>query len=510
MIVHTETSNMDSRNNIFGLHENDTPIQLFRFPLRSTHTIAGPSNPASKPALADIFPVYLLPSAPGVTLHVELQAHDVVEPVRGQVEHVPWLHHDLVHVSLQKRRKLFQVGIAPVHGRVTRRGMSAREEVHVDALARISQYVPPLAAQQRDGVPRQVEVILGDDTPHAEPAVYPLLVRRLDEVERAAALVVLLPGLEERQLVEQPLGGSLVAAPVLGVVTHGAAPDQAEVPVGIVRPEFVVGHVGVLQPVQVGHAQVFRGGLPICQRGLLLVILRLRHLPLQHLHLLPRLVVVLVVRRVSLRLLQPCLQFVELLYIVHGLPHRDLISASEAVVNLLPVVLHFILERLRGRPALILRPLVHPVHEVIVRAVLRPPHRVLVPHEQLLHVARVVPPFGGASDGGIVPHDERPLPALISGGLAQIGAVVEHADALVNFRVLRPRGIVGGPVARDVEHGPLHGISLRRVFRAVVNIIGRLSLGRLPVQALTLSLGLDELQGSLVVFGKDLRVVFPT
>ena len=64
-----------------------------------------------KSAIMDLIPINLLAPAPGVTLHVELQTDDEMEPIRREVQNVAWQHDNLVHVRVRESRETLQVRV---------------------------------------------------------------------------------------------------------------------------------------------------------------------------------------------------------------------------------------------------------------------------------------------------------------------------------------------------------------------------------------------------------------
>mmetsp|Transcript_39918 Transcript_39918/g.120187 ORF Transcript_39918/g.120187 Transcript_39918/m.120187 type:complete len:236 (+) Transcript_39918:1777-2484(+) len=233
-----------------------------------------------------------------------------MEPIGGKIQRIAGLHDDLVRASVPELREFVQIGIRPIDGRMSRGRMSLGKQCEIFAFVRMTEDVATFAPEEGDGIPRAVEMVLGDDPLHPETAVYALLTIRFDDVE------VLVLRLEVGYLVEEIFGRIPVAVP------HLAASDEAVVPVRIVRTELIVGGVGVLEPFGVFHAYELGGWSP------------------------------------SLRLLDP--------------GRLPLTSSSSS-------------------PLLLILLRIHPVHEMIVRAVFgavryRPQHA--------FHVSRLIPTFG--------------------------------------------------------------------------------------------------------------------
>lgn len=91
-------------------------------------------------------------ATPGVALEIQRQAHDEVEPVRGQVQDVAGLQDDLVGPGLGKLGIDLQVWLAPVHGRVPRTGVVLGIEGHVGTLLGMGQYVASLPSHDGNGI----------------------------------------------------------------------------------------------------------------------------------------------------------------------------------------------------------------------------------------------------------------------------------------------------------------------------------------------------------------------
>mmetsp|Transcript_38662 Transcript_38662/g.116123 ORF Transcript_38662/g.116123 Transcript_38662/m.116123 type:complete len:467 (-) Transcript_38662:446-1846(-) len=197
-----------------------------------------------EPALPNLRQIVVRHAAPRVTLKVRIQAHNVMKPVGGQVQHIPPLKYHLVHQRPLELRISFQIRIGPIHGRMPPGRMSRGIQRQIGTLPGMREEVSTLAPEQRDEIPRSVEMILGRIPPHTEPAVDPPRVRRIDHVE-------ILPRPEEGQFLEE------VSPPVPRLAV------EAEVPVRMIRfPFLLVGPSGLLQPVGVRYIPLRRGFLP--------------------------------------------------------------------------------------------------------------------------------------------------------------------------------------------------------------------------------------------------------
>ena len=93
----------------------------------------------SKPTFTKHFSIFSGLSRPGVALEVDIQRHDVVEPVRRQVQHISGPGDDLVGLSRGESVEFLVVRLRPINFAVSGRRMAFRQQVQVPALLRMVQ-----------------------------------------------------------------------------------------------------------------------------------------------------------------------------------------------------------------------------------------------------------------------------------------------------------------------------------------------------------------------------------
>ena len=96
---------------------------------------------------------------------------NVVNPVRGHIEHLPLAQDRLRCPCVPEVRVLLEVGVAPIDLRMAARGMRLRKQVYVLALVGRHQDVSLRTLEHSDHVPPSIEVRLGQNTAHAKAAV---------------------------------------------------------------------------------------------------------------------------------------------------------------------------------------------------------------------------------------------------------------------------------------------------------------------------------------------------
>lgn len=77
-----------------------------------------------KAAVMNVLHVVLRHTAACVALVVSIQTNNVMKVVRGQIQHITRLKHDLVDLGIAKLGKPVKIGIGPVHFGMPRRGMT--------------------------------------------------------------------------------------------------------------------------------------------------------------------------------------------------------------------------------------------------------------------------------------------------------------------------------------------------------------------------------------------------
>ena len=192
-------------------------------------------------------------TGPRVALKVELQRDNVVKPVGRQVQDLTRLQDDFIALGLLEQGKLFQIGVAPVNGRVSRRRVTLFVKVQIFALVGMRQYIPPTATQNDDTIAGSVKVILSNHSLHSKSTVNALLLLWFDNIQR-------LFWLKEWQFIVQVLAGAAITA---AIISHESASNQSIIPVWIVRSQLVVCNIGMLEPFVVGNAQQLGGFLPV-------------------------------------------------------------------------------------------------------------------------------------------------------------------------------------------------------------------------------------------------------
>mmetsp|Transcript_2666 Transcript_2666/g.7105 ORF Transcript_2666/g.7105 Transcript_2666/m.7105 type:complete len:493 (-) Transcript_2666:354-1832(-) len=216
-------------------------------------------------------------------------------------------------------------------------------------------------------------------------------------------------GLEKRELVKQVFAAALVAGSVRCLL---AAANQSKVPVGVVRPHRLpLRQVGVGEPLRVGHAHHSGGLLPV---GDIIF-----HAPT----------------------------------VGVAIPLKDVAAAPAA--NVLRAS-HF-------RTGV-------PVHKVVGLGIFG---SVLDRSHEAVQVSRGHPSSGGVLYRRIVRHHKGDFFFPIVQCLVVILLEIKDADSLVYGKVFGNLRVVRIPVIQDLQQVPGVGIILGRVFRTIVNVVGR-------------------------------------
>jgi hypothetical protein len=105
--------------------------------------------------------------------------------MRRQIEHLTGLHDNFVAHGVAEFGELLQVWIRVVHLGMAGRFVLPRQQGEILTLIRMGQNVASTTAQDDNGIPAGIKVILGNDTLHSETTMNTLLLTGIAQIELA-------------------------------------------------------------------------------------------------------------------------------------------------------------------------------------------------------------------------------------------------------------------------------------------------------------------------------------
>mmetsp|Transcript_23868 Transcript_23868/g.35275 ORF Transcript_23868/g.35275 Transcript_23868/m.35275 type:complete len:247 (+) Transcript_23868:443-1183(+) len=233
-------------------------------------------------------------------------------------------------------------------------------------------------------------MIFCNDTFHTKSTMNTLLLIWINQIQIIAFARI--AWLEKSQLIKEILRTAFITMSLL----HSTAANQSIIPMWIIRAQFIIGHIGMLEPFIVGHAHIFCRFRPILRCFNVITI--------------------------TTMLISRVLSFESL-----GMP----LCCRRSPARLLPI------------------------HEVIVRRILRSMGHFI---HQTFHIVSSIPSFHRGSDRRVSPYDKGQLLSAIRHCLVKIPFKIKNAQALMNFVFGRRSWIIRWPMSQDLHDGPCIGI----------------------------------------------------